>query len=70
VWEELPENVRLALASARTDESSAAETASLFPSADSPLGPHERKIHALLKADEATNIDAIVERREQGLAVV
>jgi DNA processing protein len=68
VWEELPENVRLALAPAKGDESPAAETASLFPSADNPLSPHERKIYALLKADEATQIDAIVERLEQDMS--
>ena len=68
VWEELPENVRLALAPAKTDESPAGETASLFPSADNPLSPHERKIYALLKADEATQIDAIVERLEQDMS--
>jgi DNA processing protein len=68
VWEELPENVRLALAPAKSDESPAEETASLFPSADNPLSPHERKIYALLKADEATQIDAIVERLEQDMS--
>jgi len=68
VWEELPENVRLALARARTDESPAGETASLFPSADNPLSPHERKIYALLKADEVTQIDAIVEQLEQDMS--
>jgi DNA processing protein len=68
VWEELPENVRLALAPNRTDESPSEETASLFPSGDSPLSPHERKIYALLKADEATHIDAIVERLEQDMS--
>ena len=44
VWEELPENVRLALAPATPDESPAEQTASLFPGGDSPLSPHERKI--------------------------
>ena len=68
VWEELPENVRLALAPARTDESPVEETASLFPSGDNPLSPHERKIYALLRADEATHIDAIVERLEQDMS--
>ena len=60
--------MRLALAPAKTDESPAGETASLFPSADNPLSPHERKIYALLKADEATQIDAIVERLEQDMS--
>jgi DNA processing protein len=63
VWEELPENIRLALTPAQPDESKQAETASLFP-VDSPLSPHERKIFALLKADEATHIDEIVDRLE------
>jgi DNA processing protein len=64
VWEELPENVRLVLAPPKTDESSEAETASLFPSDDNPLSPHERRILTLLKADEATHIDQIVETLE------
>jgi DNA processing protein len=68
VWEELPENVRLELAPAKPDESQQEETASLFPSGDSPLSPHERKIYALLEADEATHIDAIVERLEQEMS--
>jgi DNA processing protein len=63
VWEELPENVRLVLTPAKPDESQGGETASLFPS-DDPLRPHKRKIFALLKADEATRIDEIVERLE------
>jgi len=67
VWEELPENVRLALTPAEPDESSAGQTASLFPSND-PLSPHERKIFALLKADEATHIDEIVERLEPDMS--
>jgi len=68
LWEELPENVRLALAPAPPDESQQPETASLFPSGDNPLSPHERKIYALLKADEATHIDAIVEHLEQDMS--
>ena len=68
VWEELPENVRLALAPAKGDESEAAQAASLFPSDDNPLSPHERKILALLKADEATQIDEIVERLEPNMS--
>ena len=68
VWEELPENVRLALAPAQRDESPDGQTASLFPSDDNPLSPHERKILALLKADEATQIDEIVERLEPDMS--
>lgn len=63
VWEELAENIRLALTPARPDESKQAETASLFP-VDSPLSPHKRRIFALLKADEATHIDETVDRLE------
>jgi DNA processing protein len=62
VWEELPQDVRLALAPAR-NESQAGGTASLFGE-DSELGPHEKKIFAVLKADEATHIDEIVEQLE------
>jgi DNA processing protein len=63
VWEELPENVRLALTPATPNESQPGGTASLFPS-DEQLAPHERKIFALLKADKTTHIDEIVERLE------
>lgn len=62
VWEELPQDVRLALAPAR-NESQAGGTASLFGE-DSELGPHEKRIFAILKADEATHIDEIVEQLE------
>ena len=67
VWEELPENVRLALAPSAGDESKRGETASLFPS-EPVLSPHESKIFAILKADEATHIDEIVERLETELS--
>ena len=59
VWEELPTAVRLALAPATRDESQTCKTASLF--GESELPSHERKILKLLKADEATHIDEIVE---------
>lgn len=62
VWEELPNQVRLALTPATPAESQAPGTASLFGEAE--LAPHEKKIFALLKADEATHIDEIVERLE------
>jgi DNA processing protein len=63
VWEELPENVRLALAPQGLDASKCSQTASLFAE-DTKLSPHESKIFALLKADEALHIDEIVERLE------
>ncbi|HET7209208.1 MAG TPA: DNA-processing protein DprA [Terriglobales bacterium] len=62
VWEELPTDVRLTLAPS-SPESPPSGTASLFGD-DTELGPHEKKIFALLKADEATHIDEIVERLE------
>ncbi len=61
VWEELPTDVQDKLDSART-ESSLPETASLFP--DDDTSPHERKIMRLLKSDESTHIDFIVETLE------
>ncbi|MGZ4732145.1 MAG: DNA-processing protein DprA [Terriglobales bacterium] len=66
VWEELPAPVRLALTPASSDESQAGKTASLF--GESELPPHERKILKLLKADEATHIDEIVELLELDLS--
>ncbi|MGH9510909.1 MAG: DNA-processing protein DprA [Terriglobales bacterium] len=66
VWEELPEQVRIALAPDSANESPATGTASLFEEPD--LSPHEKKIFALLKADESTHIDEIVERLEPAVS--
>jgi DNA processing protein len=66
VWEELPTDVRLTLQPEGGDESQAEQTASLF--GETELSPHEKKIFALLKADEATHIDEIVERLEPALS--
>ena len=66
VWEELPPQVRLALTPAASDESQAGEAASLF--GETELPPHERKILKILKADEATHIDEIVESLEADLS--
>jgi DNA processing protein len=62
VWEELPTDVRLALTPTSSPESSGASSASLFP--DEGLPPHEKRILSLLKADEATHIDELVEKLE------
>jgi DNA processing protein len=62
VWEDLPTEVRLALSPPNAPESQRSSTASLFP--DDGLPPHERKILTLLKADEATHIDELVEKLE------
>ena len=66
IWEELPTDVRLRLAPKSSDESSQGQTASLFQ--ESELPPHEKKIFALLKPDEAIHIDEIVERLEPDLS--
>ncbi len=66
VWEELPTEVRLLLTPA-TPESQPEGTASLFGE-EGELAPHEKKIFALLKADESTHIDEIVERLEPELS--
>jgi DNA processing protein len=62
VWEELPPEVKLALTPVPSSESSEASTASLFP--DDGLPPHEKRILHLLKADETTHIDELVEKLE------
>src|SRR5271166_4889168 len=61
VWEELPTDVQAALSSMR-NESPEPETASLFP--DEVTSPDEKKILRLLKADESTHIDELVELLE------
>jgi DNA processing protein len=66
IWEELPAQVKLTLQPEGGNESQAEQTASLFGEAE--LAPHEKKIFALLKADEATHIDDIVERLEPALS--
>lgn len=66
VWEELPTDVRLKLTPKDGGESQGGQTASLFQ--ESELPPHEKKIFVLLKADESTHIDEIVERLEPELS--
>jgi DNA processing protein len=61
VWEELPPDIQAALSS-KQNESIEPETASLFP--DEVSSPHEKKILRLLKADESTHIDELVELLE------
>jgi len=61
VWEELPTDIQAALSSMQ-NESPEPETASLFP--DEVSSPHEKKILKLLKADESTHIDQLVELLE------
>ncbi len=66
VWEDLPTDVRLALTPATSAESTSSSPASLFP--DEGLPPHEKRILSLLKADEATHIDEIVEKLESEMS--
>jgi DNA processing protein len=65
VWEELPIDVQVALGSMQ-NESPEPETASLFP--DEVTSPHEKKILKLLKADESTHIDQLVELLENEMS--
>jgi DNA processing protein len=62
VWEDLPPEVKLALTPASSAESEGHTTSSLFP--EDGLPPHEKRILTLLKADEPTHIDELVERLE------
>jgi DNA processing protein len=65
VWEELPTDIQATLSS-RQDESHEPETASLFP--DEVSSPHEKKILKLIKADESTHIDQLVEMLENEMS--
>lgn len=66
VWEDLPAEVKLALTPMNANESGGSDSASLFP--DDGLPPQEKKILSLLKADEATHIDELVERLENEMS--
>ncbi len=66
VWDELPTDVQAALRPAAENESNPPATASLFQA--DKLPPHERKVLALLRADESTHIDALVEKLEDQLS--
>ena len=66
IWEELPANVRLTLTPDPGSESPTGQTASLFE--EPSLSPHEKKIYAVLKADEAQHLDEIIEKLEPQLS--
>lgn len=80
VWEDLPSQVRMELedraqAQARArGESQPGATASLFgdsqgqPGGGTPLGDHERTVLQHLRADEALQLDELLERLEGELA--
>ena len=62
VREELPADLKLQLEANWRVESTKPAEASLF--ADSQLSPHEKRIYALLKPDESTQLDEIIEKFE------
>jgi DNA processing protein len=66
IWEELPADVKSRLGVSAASESESGSAASLFK--DAELTPHEKKIFALLKQDESTHIDEMVERLEPELS--
>ncbi len=66
VWEELPQDVRLALTPETGAESPGSHSASLF--GEPSLSPHEKKIYSVLKADEAMHLDEIIEALEPALS--
>jgi len=61
VWEELPSDIQQALKSVQ-NESPEPASASLFP--DDVQSPHEQKVLKLLKPDQSTHIDELVEMLE------
>jgi DNA processing protein len=65
VWEELPTDVQQALRTVQ-NESPEPTTASLFP--DEVRSPHEQKILKLLKPDQSTHIDELVEMLENEMS--
>ena len=65
VWEELPGEVQAALGAGQ-NESTAPANASLFP--DDVQSPHEQKLLKLLKPDESTHIDELVEMLENEMS--
>src|SRR5450755_143619 len=60
VWEALPADTRLALTPTVGPASDAPQSASLFANPD--LSPAEKRIYSILRADEPTHIDELVER--------
>jgi len=60
VWEELPADTRLALTPVDQPASETGPSASLFQGAE--LSPAEKRVLGLLKSDESTHLDQLVER--------
>jgi DNA processing protein len=66
IWEDLPADVKQQLADRLPSATAEPATASLFEGQELP--PHEKRVLALLKADEATQIDELVEQLEPELS--
>src|SRR5579864_4310894 len=60
VWEDLPSDIRQTLEAGWSAESKQEDGASLF--GDEQFSPHEKKVLAVLKADEALQIDEVIEK--------
>jgi DNA processing protein len=67
VWEELAPPVKAQLAAALGAAAEQPETASLFGNSEG-LSPHEKKVYALLKADEAVHIDELIVKLEPAIS--
>jgi DNA processing protein len=67
VWEELPTDIRLRVEAANPSASDEPATASLFDQ-QPPLQSKEKKVYALVKSDEAIQIDQLVEKLEGDLS--
>jgi DNA processing protein len=63
VWEELPVEIKAGLSKEFERLAQAPESGSLFGESSS-LSPQEKRVLGLLKADEATHIDELVEKLE------
>lgn len=66
VWEELPSTVRMALERSEGFASNGPSEASLFQ--ESPLPPSEARVFSVLRADEALQMDEILEKLETELS--
>lgn len=60
IWEDLPNNVKVQLEPATQNATAGASTASLFDG----LSPNERKVLSLIRADQASQIDELIEALE------
>jgi DNA processing protein len=65
VWEELGSDIKLSLQSPQANATQDLGTASLF---DEALSPNEKKVLGSLKADEAMQIDEVIEKLDSKLS--